>query len=82
MKKNSDNYRDSAIFDVIKILTESGQDLLVYEPLIKESDFSFPITNDLNFFKNSCDLVIANRMDECLIDVQNKLFTRDIFGEN
>ena len=82
MKKNSDNYRDSAILDVIKILIESGQDLLVYEPLIKESDFLFPVTNDLDFFKNSCDLVIANRMDECLIDIQNKLFTRDIFGEN
>ena len=82
MKKNSDNYRDSAIFDVIKILIESGQDLIVYEPLIKESEFSFPVTNDLDFFKNSCDLVIANRMDECLIDIQNKLFTRDIFGEN
>lgn len=82
MKKNSDNYRDSAILDVIKILIESGQDLLVYEPLIKESDFLFPVTNDLDFFKNSCDLVIANRMDKCLIDIQNKLFTRDIFGEN
>ena len=82
MKKNSDNYRDSAIFDVIKILIESGQDLLVYEPLINKNDFSFSITHDLNFFKNKCDLVIANRMDECLIDIQNKLFTRDIFGEN
>lgn len=82
MKKNSDNFRESAIFDVIKVLRDKGKDILIYEPLMNEDNDSLEITNDLTLFKDACDLIIANRMDDKLMDVIEKVYTRDIYENN
>jgi UDPglucose 6-dehydrogenase len=82
MKKNSDNYRESAIFDVINILVDAKQKVLIYEPLIDDTDLPYTFTSDLSFFKKNCDLVVANRMEEEIKDIREKVFTRDIFGLN
>lgn len=82
MKKGSDNFRESAMFDVIEHLKASGLDLLLYEPLIREDDTNFIVTHDLDYFKMTSDLIIANRFEEELLNVSHKIFTRDLFGEN
>jgi UDPglucose 6-dehydrogenase len=82
MKKNSDNYRESAIFDIIKLLEDSKQKVLIYEPLINDTDLPYNFTSDLDFFKKSCDLVVANRIENEIEDIREKVFTRDIFGSN
>jgi UDPglucose 6-dehydrogenase len=82
MKKGSDNFRESAIFDIMQILIKQGKRLLIFEPLLSENHKEFQLTNDLTYFKATSDIILANRMDEELIDVQAKVFTRDIYGEN
>lgn len=84
MKKSSDNFRSSAIFGIMNRLNEKGKKIIVYEPLIKETELSidFEIINDLLEFKSRSDLIVANRKSDNLSDVESKLFTRDIFGEN
>ena len=82
MKKGSDNFRESAIFSVIELLEKAGTALLVYEPLLSKTDTSFSLTHDLEYFKKNCDLILANRMDDALVCVADKVFTRDLYGEN
>jgi UDPglucose 6-dehydrogenase len=82
MKKGSDNFRESAIFDVMQILKKQGKTLMVFEPLLSENHSEFQVTHDLAHFKSKSDIILANRMDEELMDVQSKVFTRDIYGEN
>ena len=82
MKKGSNNFRESAIFDVMQILKNEGKTLLVFEPLLSENRSEFQATHDLNYFKATSDIILTNRMDEELMDVQSKVFTRDIYGEN
>jgi len=82
MKKGSDNFRESAIFSVMELLEKAGTALLVYEPLLSKTDTSFTLTHDLEHFKSSCDLILANRMDDELVSVAEKVFTRDLYGEN
>lgn len=82
MKKNSDNFRESAIFDVIKILVAAKQKVIIYEPLINDTDLPYNFTSDLDFFKKNCDLIVANRIEEEIKDIRKKVFTRDIFGLN
>ena len=82
MKKGSDNFRESAIFDVMQILKNEGKTLIVFEPLLSENHAEFQVTHDLNYFKATSDIILTNRMDEELMDVQTKIFTRDIYGEN
>ena len=82
MKKGSDNFRESAIFSVMELLQASGTELLVYEPILKEDGANFKVTHDLESFKKDCDLILANRMDEVLLDVSDKVLTRDLYGEN
>jgi UDPglucose 6-dehydrogenase len=82
MKKGSDNFRESAIFDVMQILKNEGKTLIVFEPLLSENRAEFQVTHDLNYFKATSDIILANRMDEELMDIQAKVFTRDIYGEN
>jgi len=82
MKKGSHNFRESAIFDVMELLQASGIELLVYEPILNEDDRNFEVTNDLEGFKKNCDLILANRMEKVLLDVSDKVFTRDIYGDN
>ena len=82
MKKGSDNFRESAIFSVMELLEKAGKALLVYEPLLSKTDTAFALTHDLEHFKTSCDLILVNRMDDALVSVADKVFTRDLYGEN
>ena len=79
MKAGSDNFRSAAIFDIMHALKESGLQIYVYEPLLKEQDIDFKLLNDLSTFKKQCDLILANRVEEEIRDVNDKLFTRDVY---
>ncbi len=83
MKKDSDNYRESAILDIINELQADKFKLLIYEPMIKEKEiFGISIINELKKFKSKADLILANRLDNSLEDVIDKVFSRDIFKNN
>ena len=83
MKKESDNWRESSIIDIIKLLKKKGKKIIIYEPYISKKEFlGFPIINNISIFKNQSNFVIANRMQEELEDIKNKVFTRDIFNIN
>jgi len=83
MKAGSDNFRSSSIIGVLKRLKNSGVNIFVYEPLLSandEEDFGFEVIESLDFLKESCDLIIANRMTPELDDIKEKVYTRDLFG--
>lgn len=83
MKKNSDNFRQSAIQDVISLLKKRKIEILIYEPtLLCESYDECSICNELNNFFNKCDIILANRYDECLKNVSDKVYTRDLFARD
>lgn len=82
MKKDSENFRESAVFDVIQILEKFDKTIIVFEPLLSENYPDFQVTHDLDYFKTISNIILANRMDRDLMDVKAKVFTRDIYGEN
>src|SRR5699024_3904561 len=83
MKSGSDNFRQSAIQDVMKAISAEGIDLVIYEPTIKESEFDgLPVVNDFDQFKSNSDVIIANRLDDDLEDVKEKVYTRDLYRNN
>ncbi len=83
MKKNSDNFRSSAIFDVISFLDNKGFKIVIYEPLVKNREYnSYKIEENLSKFKSMSDVILANRVDELIEDVTEKVYSCDIFGDN
>lgn len=80
MKHGSDNFRSSAIQDIINIFKEYNKTVVIYEPTLKEQEFNgCMVLNDLNEFKNISSVIIANRFNSELSDVSDKVYTRDLF---
>ena len=83
MKSNSDNFRKSAIQDIIIYLKKANLKIIIYEPILKEKEFlDCKVINDIEKFKKISSIILANRVDKKLNDVSDKVYTRDIFNRD
>lgn len=84
MKSNSDNFRVSAILDIVNLLKKQNVNFIIYEPLLGDEDFfdDIKVESDINSFMENTDIIIANRIDKIIQECEDKIFTRDIFLQN
>ena len=84
MKAGSDNFRYSSIQGVMRRLQEDGATFVIYEPTLAEGTTfgEYPVDNTFESFNQKCDLILANRLDETLLPIQEKVYSRDVFGRD
>ena len=83
MKQGSDNFRSSAIQDIVKLIKAEGIKVIIYEPALDESEFfDSKVVNNLQAFKEMSDVIVANRLMANILDVAKKVYTRDVFGKD
>ena len=81
MKEGSDNFRESSVQDVIRLITLKGIKVIIFEPLVEDDSFDdLEVVNDFEKFSKQSEIILANRMNNALNSVQEKVFTRDIFN--
>lgn len=83
MKAGSDNFRSSAIRDIIKLLMAEDKNIVIYEPALEEDIFEgIPVVKNLDEFKKMCDIIVSNRLDDELKDIKEKIYSRDLYARD
>ncbi len=83
MKAGSDNFRSSAVQGIIEKLQARNIEVVIYEPVVDENSFEgLEVVKELENFKTKADVIVANRLDEVLLDVKDKVYTRDVFNSD